>query len=109
MAYAMNYYLPNLLNIHALIPPFLSFSFSRQRTVVDKAKSADWSGGVGYITKEVVEKHLPAPQPENLILVCGPPGMMNALSGDKLPDKSQGPVTGLLKDMGYDSDTVYKF
>lgn len=43
------------------------------------------------------------------VLVCGPPPMMRAISGDKLPDKSQGPLTGLLKDLGYDESQVFKF
>lgn len=42
------------------------------------------------------------------LLVC-PAGMMNAVSGDKAPDKSQGELTGLLKAMGYTADQVYKF
>ncbi len=31
---------------------------------------------------------------------------MNLISGDKLPDKTQGPVTGLLKQLGYDESNV---
>lgn len=77
--------------------------------VVDKSSSATWKGGVGYLSKELLKKHLPAPGPGSMVLVCGPPPMMKAVSGDKLPDKSQGPVTGLLKDMGYDETNVYKF
>jgi len=41
--------------------------------------------------------------------VMGTAGMMNAVSGDKAQDKSQGELTGLLKTMGYTSDQVYKF
>jgi cytochrome-b5 reductase len=33
---------------------------------------------------------------------------MNLLSGDKQPDKSQGPLIGLLKDMGFASSQVNK-
>lgn len=29
--------------------------------------------GVGFITKEMLKAHLPAPSPETLILYCGPP------------------------------------
>jgi cytochrome-b5 reductase len=36
-------------------------------------------------------------------------GMMNAVSGDKAPDKTQGELTGLLKAMGYTQEQVYKF
>ena len=35
--------------------------------------------------------------------------MMKAISGDKAQDKSQGELSGLLKEMGYTSDMVYKF
>ncbi|KAM3347749.1 hypothetical protein ACQJBY_021580 [Aegilops geniculata] len=75
---------------------------------VDKP-SSDWRGGVGYISKDMVLKGLPGPGEDSLILVCGPPGMMNHISGDKAKDYSQGEVTGLLKDLGYTADMVYKF
>eukprot|EP00250_Pteridium_aquilinum_P033121 c5219_g1_i1 orf=440-1468(-) len=76
--------------------------------VVDKP-SSNWRGGSGYITKDMVLKGMPAPSDETLILVCGPPGMMKHISGDKAPDKSQGEVSGLLKDAGYSNEMVYKF
>ncbi|CAM0879860.1 unnamed protein product [Alopecurus aequalis] len=75
---------------------------------VDKP-SSDWRGGVGYISKDMALKGLPGPGEDSLILVCGPPGMMNHISGDKAKDYSQGEVTGLLKDLGYTSEMVYKF
>lgn len=34
---------------------------------------------------------------------------LQAISGDKLPDKSQGPLTGMLKDLGYTEEQVFKF
>lgn len=44
------------------------------------------------------------------MLLCAlPVGMMNAVSGDKAQDKSQGELTGLLKAMGYTAEQVYKF
>lgn len=76
--------------------------------VVDKP-SSNWRGGAGYITKDMVLKGMPAPSDDTLILVCGPPGMMKHISGDKAPDKSQGEVSGLLKDAGYSNEMVYKF
>ncbi|KAG8053270.1 hypothetical protein GUJ93_ZPchr0001g31942 [Zizania palustris] len=75
---------------------------------VDKP-SSDWRGGVGYISKDMVLKGLPGPGEDSLILVCGPPGMMNHTSGDKAKDRSQGEVTGLLKELGYTAEMVYKF
>lgn len=35
---------------------------------------AEWTGDVGYITKEMVEKHLPTPSDDTRILICGPQG-----------------------------------
>lgn len=43
-----------------------------------------WKGTTGHVTKEMVTAFLPPPQPEagkHQILVCGPPPMMNAVSG----------------------------
>ncbi|GFQ03462.1 NADH-cytochrome b5 reductase-like protein [Phtheirospermum japonicum] len=69
----------------------------------------DWLGGKGYISKDMVVKGLPSPSDDTLILVCGPPGLMNHISGDKAKDRSQGELTGILKELGYTSDIVYKF
>ncbi|KAG9152912.1 hypothetical protein Leryth_012535 [Lithospermum erythrorhizon] len=71
--------------------------------------SKDWNGGVGYVSKEMVVKGLPAPSDDSLILVCGPPGMMKHISGDKAKDWTQGEVSGILKELGYTESMVYKF
>mmetsp|Transcript_24967 Transcript_24967/g.73833 ORF Transcript_24967/g.73833 Transcript_24967/m.73833 type:complete len:314 (-) Transcript_24967:259-1200(-) len=68
-----------------------------------------WKGGKGRVTGQMLKEHLPPPSLDNLVMVCGPPGMMNAVSGNKAPDKSQGELTGLLKELGYTKDNVFKF
>lgn len=68
-----------------------------------------WDQGVGYINADVIDRKLPEPTVGNLVLVCGPPGMMKAVSGDKNPDKSQGPLSGLLAGRGFTENMVYKF
>lgn len=75
---------------------------------VDKP-SKNWRGGTGYVSKDMVLKGLPSPGEETLILVCGPPGMMKHISGDKAKDRSQGELTGILKELGYSEEMVYKF
>lgn len=75
---------------------------------VDKP-SQNWRGGSGFITKDMIVKGLPGPGDDALILVCGPPGMMNHISGDKAKDRSQGELTGLLKQLGYTEEMVCKF
>lgn len=76
--------------------------------IVDKADKS-WKGSVGYITKDLLKSKLPAPSDKSLVLVCGPPPMMSAISGEKAKDKSQGELSGFLKELGYSEDNVYKF
>ena len=38
-----------------------------------------WQGGVGFVTKEQIEKHLPSSSNDIKILLCGPPPMMIAM------------------------------
>ncbi|CAA3025636.1 NADH-cytochrome b5 reductase [Olea europaea subsp. europaea] len=75
----------------------------------DDNPTKDWQGGTGYISNDMVKKGLPGPGEDTLILVCGPPGMMKHISGDKAEDYSQGELTGLLKELGYTENMVYKF
>jgi len=50
------------------------------------------------------------PQPQPPTPHRAPPqGLMNAVSGDKAPDKSQGPLKGALADLGYSPEQVFKF
>ncbi|KAI9487582.1 MAG: hypothetical protein EXX96DRAFT_553852, partial [Benjaminiella poitrasii] len=77
--------------------------------VLDSPIGSNWSGVTGYITKELLKENLPQPDVESSItFVCGPPPMMEAVSGDKNPDKSQGTLRGYLKELGYIQDRVYK-
>jgi cytochrome-b5 reductase len=70
----------------------------------------EWAGGKGYISKDLLKKVLPEPKNENIkVFVCGPPGMMNAISGNKKSPKEQGELKGILKELGYTADQVYKF
>ncbi|KAI8366411.1 hypothetical protein EDC96DRAFT_507988 [Choanephora cucurbitarum] len=68
-----------------------------------------WEGLSGYVTKEVVEKYLPGPkEDDSIIMVCGPPPMVRSLAGDK-DGKEQGQLSGILKEMGYSQENVFKF
>lgn len=82
----------------------------RVHYVVDKPDMFGmfWKGGVGYITKDMLAEKMPKPSADSLVVVCGPPPMMKAISGDKESAQKQGEVTGILKDMGYTADNVLK-
>jgi len=76
--------------------------------VLQKAP-AEWTGSVGYITKDTVTKYMPAPSDDSIVLVCGPPAMMKSLSGPKKSPSDQGELTGFLKELNYNESNVFKF
>ncbi|KAI7854529.1 hypothetical protein BDC45DRAFT_545266 [Circinella umbellata] len=72
--------------------------------------SPGWKGHTGFVTKELIQKHLPGPDtPSSVIFVCGPDPQLAAIAGPKAEDKSQGQLGGILKELGYPQDHVYKF
>lgn len=65
-----------------------------------------WTGARGHITRDLISDHLPAPEDkDSIIFICGPPPMYEALCGPR--DTKE--VTGLLAEMGYNAEQVYKF
>jgi len=70
-----------------------------------------WQGGKGHVTKELLKTVLPEPKEGEKIklFVCGPPGMYKAISGGKKSPSDQGELDGMLKELGYSKDQVYKF
>lgn len=57
---------------------------------------ADWQGGKGYVSQDIVHEHLPLPNPEVMVLRCGPPAMNKA-------------VETLLDDAGFSKDMQFEF
>jgi len=78
--------------------------------VLDKAPK-EWAGNTGYIDKNLLKTVLPEPKEGSNIkvFVCGPPGLYSAISGNKKSPKDQGELTGILKELGYKQEQVYKF
>ncbi|KAF8581700.1 cytochrome-b5 reductase [Ramaria rubella] len=77
--------------------------------VLDKPEK-NWKGESGFVTKAVVKKHVsPASNAQKLkVFICGPPGQVAAIAGKK-DGMKQGELGGILKELGYNSDQVYKF
>eukprot|EP01036_Dinobryon_divergens_P030268 gene30268-39488_t len=69
-------------------------------TYILSRPTAAWTGLKGYVNAENLSL-MPAPGEETLIYVCGPPGFMDLISGDKSPDKQQGFLSGFLREKGY--------
>lgn len=55
-----------------------------------------WDGGVGFVSKEMIQTHCPAPAADVQILRCGPPPMNKAMGGH-------------LNDIGYTSEMQFQF
>lgn len=41
----------------------------------------NWNGGAGFITKDMIQQHLPAPTADVMVLSCGPKAMCDAMKG----------------------------
>ncbi|KAJ9154911.1 NADH-cytochrome b5 reductase [Pleurostoma richardsiae] len=56
-----------------------------------------WTGGVGYVTPDMITKHLPKPADDVKILICGPPPMVSGLkkATESLGFKKARPVSKL--------------
>ncbi|KAL3422126.1 oxidoreductase NAD-binding domain-containing protein [Phlyctema vagabunda] len=77
--------------------------------VLDKPPQG-WTQGKGFINKDLLKTVLPEPKSENIkVFVCGPPGMYKAVSGGKKSPSDQGELDGILKELGYTKDQVFKF
>ncbi|XP_039032717.1 NADH--cytochrome b5 reductase 1-like isoform X2 [Hibiscus syriacus] len=55
-----------------------------------------WDGGVGFISKEMIQAHFPAPAEDIKILRCGPPPMNKAMAAN-------------LEALGYSSEMQFQF
>ncbi|KAJ7964843.1 NADH-cytochrome b5 reductase [Quillaja saponaria] len=55
-----------------------------------------WEGGVGFVTKEMIQTHCPAPAPDIQVLRCGPPPMNKAMAVH-------------LDDLGYSRQMQFQF
>ncbi|KAK6461602.1 hypothetical protein DFJ63DRAFT_314232 [Scheffersomyces coipomensis] len=72
----------------------------------------DWNQGhKGHINKQYLQDHLPPPSTNDTkIFVCGPPNMFKAICGDKPPPPFiQGRFSGILSELGYKRNQVFKF
>lgn len=73
----------------------------------DEDENSGWTGERGFITKELIEKHLPGPEGKDdvIIFVCGPPIMYEIFCGPRTDPE----ISGVLKELGYTKEQVFKF
>ncbi|KAF9056048.1 NADH-cytochrome b5 reductase [Panaeolus papilionaceus] len=72
--------------------------------------SEGWTGPTGYVNADIIKKHVgPADLKEKIkVFVCGPPPQVASIAGKKAGMK-QGELGGILKELGYTEDQVFKF
>ncbi|KAI6136185.1 hypothetical protein F5141DRAFT_14210 [Pisolithus sp. B1] len=77
--------------------------------VLDKP-SEKWKGPSGYINSDVIKQHIAPPSlgEKVKVFVCGPPPQVSAIAGKKA-GRDQGELSGILKELGYTENQVYKF
>lgn len=68
----------------------------RVHYILNEPPSTKWEGSTGFVTKEILQKHLPAPGPRTLVLRCGP-GPMNKAVGLAL------------EELGYSKEMTFEF
>ena len=57
---------------------------------------AGWTGSAGFVTPDVLKKHLPPPGPRTLVARCGPPPMNKA-------------VAAALEGLGHAKESLFEF
>lgn len=57
---------------------------------------AGWTGSTGFVTKDILQAHLPPPGPDTIILRCGPL-LMNVAVGKALDE------------LGYSAEQQFQF
>ena len=75
---------------------------------VDKSDDS-FKENTGFITKDFLTANADKPSQKNQVFVCGPPGFMKAYSGEKKSVKKQGELTGILSEIGFTEEQVFKF
>ena len=82
--------------------------FKLVNVLSNEAADSAWTGPRGFITKEMIAEAFPPADTDKkvMVFVCGPPPMYNVFCG---PREEKDQITGILGDMGYTPDQVYKF
>jgi cytochrome-b5 reductase len=72
-------------------------TFSFKLYLVIDSHETDWTGGVGFITKEMITNFFPGPAEDTLLLTCGPPIM------------TQKHLLPIFTEIGYKKEEIFDF
>jgi cytochrome-b5 reductase len=79
--------------------------FSLEYILSAEPEDSAWTGARGRLTRDQIAQMMPSPDEDCQIWICGPPGMYDYLCGPRA-DPS---LSGLLAEMGYRAEQVFKF
>mmetsp|Transcript_20300 Transcript_20300/g.33195 ORF Transcript_20300/g.33195 Transcript_20300/m.33195 type:complete len:310 (-) Transcript_20300:41-970(-) len=68
-----------------------------------------WKMGKGFVSAEMIKNHLPSASDDCLMFICGPKGLVSLVAGEKGAKNSQGPLQGILEELGFTKEQVFKF
>jgi len=71
--------------------------------------SNNWSGDSGFVSRKIVQSYIAPPSDSVLVYICGPPKFVETVSGPLGEKGVQGELSGILKELGYNKDIVFKF
>jgi cytochrome-b5 reductase len=81
-------------------------------TYVLSEPGPSWQGLRGHVSPAAIKRHLPPPGDDTVVFVCGPPPMMESISGEKdfkNKENPQGRLRGALALLGFRPSQVFKF
>merc|ERR1712226_262250 len=74
--------------------------------VSNEPRDSSWDGPRGRIDRAAIKEFFPPPEDkDSIIFICGPPPMYNSFCGPR----NEKELSGILKEMGYSADQVFKF
>lgn len=79
--------------------------FTVTHVLSHEVEGGGWDGEKGFIGQELIKAKMPGPYDDCLVFICGPPPMYDALCGPR----GEKELTGLLAQMGYKAEQIYKF
>lgn len=54
-------------------------NFNVHYVLNEEPKSGKWNGSIGFVTEDIIKKHISPPSDDTKIFICGPPPMVSAM------------------------------
>ncbi|KAF9192042.1 NADH-cytochrome b5 reductase [Haplosporangium sp. Z 11] len=121
------YFKDELDQLAKTFPDQLRVAYTVDKAPVASTPDQEWKGLVGYVNEEMLQGFIPQPSSipaatsteeeqtpvgerakKSIVLICGPENMVKHVSGTRGAN-GQEPIRGILGDMGYQKNQVFRF